>query len=68
MLAIALVLAAAPPPLVQVVRERLKPAAEERYSAVEREAARTCAQLGAPHPWLALESWQGAKEIWWLNF
>jgi hypothetical protein len=67
MLALALVLAA-PPPVLQVVRERLKSGAEGAYSEVERDVARTCAQLGAPHPYLALESWQGAKEVWWLNF
>lgn len=67
MLALALVLAA-PPPVLQVVRERLKPGADAAYSGIERDVARTCAQLGAPHPYLALESWQGAKEVWWLNF
>lgn len=65
--ALALLLAAAPPPILQLHRERLKPGAEAAYSGIEVEAAGACARLGAPHPYLGLESWNGAREAWWLN-
>jgi hypothetical protein len=69
MLALSLIVAvAAPPQVVQVYRERLRTGAERAYSQVETAAVRSCATLGAPHPFLGLEAWQGAKEAWFLNF
>ena len=56
-----------PPQLVQLYRERIVPGAEAAYSKVEEDAARICARLKCPHPYLALEPVTGAKEVWWLN-
>ena len=60
--------ASAPTPaILQIHRETVKPGREESYGAIERETAQFCAQLGCPHPYLALESLTGEKEVWYFN-
>jgi hypothetical protein len=56
-----------PPQLLQLFHERLKPGVEAAYGRIEEDAARICAQLRCPNPYLALESMTGPKEVWWLN-
>jgi hypothetical protein len=56
-----------PPPLLQIVREKLKPRAEQDYGNIEEELARVCARLGAPNRYLALASLTPPTEVWWLN-
>jgi hypothetical protein len=34
---------------------------------IEEETAHLSAKLGCPHPYLAMESLTGPKEIWWFN-
>jgi hypothetical protein len=41
---------AQPPPLLQIVREPLKPGTEAAFNAIEEERARMSAALGCPHP------------------
>jgi len=55
------------PQLVLIVRERLRPGCEAAYSDAECEIAEASAQLGCPHPYLALAPVDGAPEVWWLN-
>jgi hypothetical protein len=59
--------AALPPPLLQIVREPLKPGSEAAFNAIEEERARISAALGCPHPYLGAESLTGPKEVWWFN-
>jgi len=56
-----------PPPLLRIVREKLRPGAEQDYGNIEEELARACARLGAPNPYLALASITPPTEVWWLN-
>lgn len=56
-----------PPLFLLIVRERLRPGMEEAYDENELELAATCAALKCPHPYLALASVAGPKEVWWLN-
>jgi hypothetical protein len=56
-----------PPQVLLIVQERLKPNSARAYDRNEREIARTSARLKSQHPYLALESVTGAKEVWWLN-
>jgi hypothetical protein len=56
-----------PPQVLLVVQERLKPDRVRAYDKNEREIARMSARLKSPHPYLALESVSGAKEVWWLS-
>ena len=56
-----------PPRVLFIAREPLLAGGEEAYHEIEEETARLCASLGCPHPYLALESLCGPKEIWWLN-
>jgi hypothetical protein len=58
---------AQPPPLLQIVREPLKPGTEAAFNAIEEERARLSATLGCPHPYLGAESITGPKEAWWFN-
>jgi hypothetical protein len=56
-----------PPPFLLVVWERLKPGSEAAYDRIERERARICANRKCPHPYLALESLTGPKDVWRLS-
>jgi len=56
-----------PPPLLRIVREKLRPGAEQDYGNLEDELARACARLGPPNPYLALASITPPTEVWWLN-
>jgi hypothetical protein len=58
---------AQPPPLLQILREPLRPGTEAAFNAIEQERARVSATLGCPHPYLGAESLTGPKEIWWFN-
>lgn len=57
---------AQPPPLLQIVREPLKPGAEAAFNTIEEERARVSATLGCPHPYLGAESLNASKEVWWF--
>jgi hypothetical protein len=56
-----------PPPFLLIVRERLRPAMDEAYGKNESKIATACATLKCPHPYLALVSVAGPREVWWLN-
>jgi hypothetical protein len=55
------------PRFLLIVRERLRAGSEEAYDENERQLAAACATLNCPHPYLALASLAGAREVWWLN-
>jgi hypothetical protein len=55
------------PQFILIVRERLRPGSEEAYDKNESQLAAVCATLRCPHPYLALASTAGPKEVWWLN-
>lgn len=57
----------APPRILQIYRERVKPSAEAEYARIEEERARICARLKYPHAYLALASPGEPREVWWLN-
>src|SRR5437773_9923856 len=56
-----------PSPILFIAREPLVPGRENAYREDEAENARLSARLGCPHPYLAMESLTGPKEIWWFN-
>ena len=56
-----------PPQILEIYRDPLRSGSEARYLKIEEEAARVCAELQCPHPYLALESLRGPKEVWFLN-
>lgn len=56
-----------PQPIVLIAREPLVAGRETAYREIEEETARLSAKLGCPHPYLAMESLTGPKEIWWFN-
>jgi hypothetical protein len=56
------------PRILLIAREPLKPGAEAEYDRIESETAVLAAELGCPHPYLALQPLSGAKnEVWWFN-
>lgn len=59
--------AQSPPPLLQIVQERLNPDAEQAYGKIEEELARLCARMNCPNRYLALASVTLPREVWWLN-
>jgi hypothetical protein len=56
-----------PRPILFIAREPLVAGGENAYREIEEETARLSAKLGCPHPYLAMESLTGPKEIWWFN-
>jgi len=56
-----------PSPILFIAREPLVAGRENAYREIEEETARLSARLGCPHPYLAMESLTGEKEIWWFN-
>jgi hypothetical protein len=56
-----------PRQILQIYRDFLKPGSEDAYSKIEQDAARICAEMKCPHPYLAIESLTGPKEVWFLN-
>lgn len=56
-----------PPRILQIYCDRVKPGSEAEYRKVEEDAARISATLKSPHPYLAIESLTGRKEVWFLN-
>jgi len=56
-----------PQPILFIAREPLLPGGEKQYREIEEETARLSVKLGCPHPYLAMESLTGPKEIWWFN-
>jgi hypothetical protein len=56
-----------PPKILQVYRDFPKPESFSEYAKIEEDAARICAELRCPHPFLAMESLTGPKEVWFLN-
>jgi hypothetical protein len=59
--------ARSPPPLLQIVQERLNPGAEPAYGTIEEQLAALCARMNAPNRYLALASLTLPTEVWWLN-
>ena len=55
------------PQFLLIVRERLRPWIDEAYDENELHLANICATLKCPHPYLALASVAGPKEVWWVN-
>src|SRR5260370_11569808 len=56
-----------PSPILYIAREPLVAGRENAYREIEEVTARLSAKLGCPHPYLAMESLTGPKEICWLN-
>jgi len=56
-----------PPQILQIYRDFLRPGSDAAYAKIEQDAARICAGLGCPHPYLAIESVSEPKEVWFFN-
>jgi hypothetical protein len=56
-----------PPKILHVYRDFPKPESFSEYAKVVEDAARICADLHYPHPYSAMESLTGPKEVWFLN-
>ena len=53
--------------VLNISREFPAPASEEKYRKIEEEAARICAEMMCPNPYIGIESLTGPKEAWWIN-
>lgn len=58
---------AQPSQILQIYRDFLKPQSGVAYRTIEEDAARVCARLICPNPYLAIESLTGPTEVWYLN-
>ncbi len=56
-----------PPKILQVYRDFPKSENFLEYAKIEEDAARLCVEFHCPHPFLAMESLTGPKEVWFLN-
>lgn len=57
----------APPRFLYIYRDSVKSGVDSAYRAIENDGAQICADLKCPNPYLALESFRGPHEAWWLN-
>jgi hypothetical protein len=55
------------PQILQVYRDFPKSGSFEEYGKIEEDAAHICTEFDCPHPYIALESLTGHKEVWFLN-
>jgi hypothetical protein len=53
--------------ILQIYREHVKNGCESDYSALEQDTARMAMTLRCPNPYLAAESLNGPKVVWWFN-
>src|SRR5688572_24885506 len=56
-----------PPALLLIVREHVMPGHEAEYSRLETGLTTEGLRRRCPHPYIALESTNGPKVVWWLN-
>jgi hypothetical protein len=58
--------ASAPPAILQIYRDQVKPSKMAEYSRIEGEAALACARAST-WPYLAIQSMTGPQEVWFLS-
>jgi hypothetical protein len=58
--------AQAPPPILQITIESIRPGGEVEYGRVEERLKEVCVRLNCPNAYLALESVSPPKEVWWF--
>jgi hypothetical protein len=58
---------AGPPRIIEFYRDFLKAGSDDAYRKIEQDAARICAEMKCPNPYLGIESLTGPKQAWWLN-
>ena len=54
-------------PLIYIYREPVKPGRLAKLVEIEEAAARFCARVSCPNPYLAISSLTGPNEVWWIN-
>lgn len=54
------------PAILQITVERIHAGGEARYGEVEERMAETCARIGCPNAYLALEAVAPPNEVWWF--
>ena len=54
------------PAILQITIERVNTGAEARYGELEERMAETCIRFGCPNSYLALESVDPPREVWWF--
>jgi hypothetical protein len=54
------------PAILQITIERIHAGGEARYGELEESMAETCVRLGCPNSYLALESVDPPREVWWF--
>lgn len=55
------------PQVLNIAREFPAPGNEEKFRQIEEDAARICAEMKCPNPYIGIESLTGPKEAWWIN-
>ena len=56
-----------PAALILAYREEVKPGRMAALVHIEEDAARYCAKLHCPNPYVAISSFTGPNEVWWIN-
>ncbi len=57
---------AAPPAILQIYRDQIKPSKMAEYTRIETEAAQTCARAST-WPYLSIQTITGPQEVWFLS-
>ncbi len=56
-----------PAAVIYISREPVKPGKMPALIGIEERAARFCARIGCPNPYLAISAVSGPAEVWWIN-
>ena len=56
-----------PSALLLIHREEVPQIHTQEFGAIEAGIARSCLELGCPHPYLGLQTISGEHEVWFLN-
>src|SRR5882672_10961840 len=56
----------APPPVLQIYRDQVKPSKMAEYAKIEGEAAQVCARAST-WPYLAIQTMTGPQEVWFIS-
>lgn len=56
-----------PAPVLYIYREQVKPGRIAAFTVIEERAARSCARMKCPNPYIAVSPVSGPAEFWWIN-
>jgi len=54
--------------MLEIYRDFVKPGSEAAYAGIGEDAARICAEMKCPHPYIGIESLKSPKKLWFFRW